>query len=145
MGILLSPCCEFSSLRATSHTYSSHAPLPPVPAFAMLARLDENLLKIEIIKDGAVSTDSVTSLGQSVHLIVEEGLEAFLPLSDMIDYAKERVSDLPSPHFVLYDLPDYVTLECFESAWVDLHLCYVECMCFLPTVCADRRLSQTVP
>lgn len=118
---------------------------PPVPAFAMLARLDENLLKIEIIKDGAVSTDSVTSLGQSVHLIVEEGLEAFLPLSDMIDYAKERVSDLPSPHFVLYDLPDYVTLECFESAWVDLHLCYVECMCFLPTVCADRRLSQTVP
>jgi hypothetical protein len=38
--------------------------------------------------------DSVNSLGQSVHLIVEEGLEAFLPLSDMIDYAKERVSDL---------------------------------------------------
>jgi hypothetical protein len=65
-----------------------------VPAFAMLARLDEKLLKIEVIKNGAVSADSVNSLGQSVHLIVEEGLEAFLPLSDMIDYAKERVSDL---------------------------------------------------
>ena len=69
----------------------------------MLARLDEKLLQVEIVKDGAVSQDNVASLGQSVHLIVEEGLEAYLPLADMIDYAKERVRKLflTSRHFVL--------------------------------------------
>ena len=60
----------------------------------MLARLDEKLLQVEIVKDGVVSQDNAVALGQSVHLIVEEGLEAYLPLADMIDYAKERVSQL---------------------------------------------------
>lgn len=72
----------------------------------MLARLDEKLLQIEIVRDGVVSADSVSSLGQSVHLIVEEGLEAFLPLSDMIDYAKERVSDLSSSICYCQRAPD---------------------------------------
>ena len=59
----------------------------------MLARLEEKLLSIEISKDGTPITSSPEStIGQSVHLIVEEGLEAFLPLAGMIDYVKERVS-----------------------------------------------------
>ena len=60
----------------------------------MLARLEEKLLTIEISKDGTpISSSPESSIGQSVHLIVEEGLEAFLPLAGMIDYAKERVSN----------------------------------------------------
>ena len=58
----------------------------------MLARLDEKLLDVQIVSSDSVDTDRVTALGQSVHLIVEEGLEAYLPMADMIDYAKERVS-----------------------------------------------------
>ena len=58
----------------------------------MLARLDEKLLDVQIVSPGSEDTDKVTALGQSVHLIVEEGLEAYLPMADMIDYAKERVS-----------------------------------------------------
>lgn len=61
----------------------------------MLARLEEKQLFIEINKDGApVSSSSEAAIGQSVHLIVEEGLEAFLPLAGMIDYVKERVSTI---------------------------------------------------
>ena len=58
----------------------------------MLARLDEKLLDVQIVSSDSVDTDRVAALGQSVHLIVEEGLEAYLPMADMIDYAKERVS-----------------------------------------------------
>ena len=59
----------------------------------MLSRLEEKQLTIEISKDGTpITTSPEASIGQSVHLIVEEGLEAFLPLAGMIDYVKERVS-----------------------------------------------------
>lgn len=55
-----------------------------VAAMSMLARLDEAALVVQ----GASYDASV--LGQTVHLVVEEGLEAFLPMTDMIDYDKER-------------------------------------------------------
>ena len=70
------------------------SPHHTVPSISMLARLDEKLLDVQIVSPGSEDTDKVTALGQSVHLIVEEGLEAYLPMADMIDYAKERVSRL---------------------------------------------------
>ena len=75
----------------------------------MLARLDEKLLDVQIVSSDSVDTDRVTALGQSVHLIVEEGLEAYLPMADMIDYAKERVSLLL---FVLFPTSG----DCFFSS-----------------------------
>ena len=53
----------------------------------MLARLDEKLFDVQVVVPGQEAI-----VGQSVHLIVEEGLEAYLPMADMIDYVKERVS-----------------------------------------------------
>lgn len=75
-------------------TFTTHLHTPSTAVtFAMLARLEEKQLFIEISKDGAPITSSPeAAIGQSVHLIVEEGLEAFLPLAGMIDYVKERVS-----------------------------------------------------
>ena len=56
-----------------------------VPALCMLARLDEAQYQFV-----ALGEDKSLSLDQTVHLVVEEGVEAFLPMSDMIDYAKEK-------------------------------------------------------
>ena len=50
----------------------------------MLARVEESAFRVE---DGGFDP---TSLGQAVHLVVEEGLEAFLPMAELVDYAKER-------------------------------------------------------
>ena len=53
-------------------------------AVTMLARVEESAFRVE---DGGFDP---TSLGQAVHLVVEEGLEAFLPMAELVDYAKER-------------------------------------------------------
>jgi len=52
-------------------------------AISLLGRIDDSGLKL-------VTTGSLpTSLGQTVHLVVEDGLEVFLPMSDLVDAAKE--------------------------------------------------------
>jgi valyl-tRNA synthetase len=57
-------------------------------AISLLARVDEPLLKVEVITPE--QQGKLAAPAGCVHLVVEEGLEAFLPLSDMIDYEKEK-------------------------------------------------------
>ena len=74
----------------------------------MMARLDDKLVDVQIMTPETLgSIDSASAVGQSVHLIVEEGLEAFLPMADMIDYVKERVS----PDFIYSSLPFLIPLH----------------------------------
>lgn len=51
-------------------------------SLSLLGRLEESSISIVDVGAAAPST-------QSVHLVVEEGLEAFLPLADMVDREKE--------------------------------------------------------
>jgi len=61
------------------------------PMFALLARAEaETLRLLDGDEDGgAVAEQAVAAAGPCVHLIVEEGVEAFLPQSRLIDKAKE--------------------------------------------------------
>ena len=59
-----------------------------LPILALLARLDDSLVQLEVL-DSVQGVPPPEALGQCVHLVVEEGIEVYLPLSNMIDKAKE--------------------------------------------------------
>jgi len=59
-----------------------------LPILGLLARLDDSLVTLEIL-DKVQGIPPPESLGQCVHLVVEEGIEVYLPQSNMIDKAKE--------------------------------------------------------
>lgn len=58
-----------------------------VAALALLGRLDEAVVQIADMADAPAP--GLDGDADSVHLVVVEGLEAFLPLADMVDYHKE--------------------------------------------------------
>ena len=59
--------------------------------FALLARAEDSQLQIVFAEDSAASVTAVEAAGPCVHLVVEEGLEAYLPQSGLVDPQKERL------------------------------------------------------